>query len=117
MEKIIKGTMFNTSDKKLNISDVMCSSSKKNNFVENTIKKAKDGLKLEDWDKLKEDDILVLNHDNGSFKCGDKFRFQWSDGISIVVKPDGDESSRGSNNIYLDRASILFFHTIEQWEN
>jgi hypothetical protein len=75
------------------------------------------GLKLEDWDKLKEDDILILNHDNGSFKCGDKFRFQWSDGISIVVKPDGDESSRGSNNIYLDRASILFFHTIEQWEN
>jgi hypothetical protein len=75
------------------------------------------GLKLEDWDKLKEDDILVLNHDNGSFKCGDKFRFQWSDGISIVVKPDSDESSRGSNNIYLDRGSILFFHTIEQWEN
>ena len=42
MEKIIKGTLFNTSDKKLNISDVMCSSSKKNNFVENTIKKAKE---------------------------------------------------------------------------
>ena len=75
------------------------------------------GLKLEDWDKLKDDDILVLNHDNGSFKCGDKFRFQWSDGLSIVVKPDGDESSGGSNNIYLNRASILFFHTIEQWEN
>ncbi len=75
------------------------------------------GLKIEDWDKLKEDDILVLNHDNGSFKCGDKFRFQWSDGISIVVKPDGDESSRGFNNIYLDKGSILFFHTIEQWEN
>ena len=42
MEKIINGTLFNTSDKKLNISDVMCSSSKKNNFVENTIKKAKE---------------------------------------------------------------------------
>lgn len=74
------------------------------------------GLKLEDWDKLKEEDILVLNHDNGYFKEGDKFRFQWSDGISIVVKPDGDKSKKGSNNIYLDRDSILFFHTLEQWE-
>lgn len=47
MENIIKGSLFNTSDKKLNISDVMCSSSKKNNFVEKTIKKAKElGYKI-----------------------------------------------------------------------
>ncbi len=73
------------------------------------------GLQLEDWDKLKVDDILILNHDNGSFKKGDKFRFQWSDGLSLVVKSDIDKSKRGTNNIYLDRASILFFHTLEQW--
>jgi spore germination protein YaaH len=42
MEKIFKGTLFNKSDKKLNISDVMRSSSKKNNFIENAIKKAKE---------------------------------------------------------------------------
>lgn len=41
MEKVIKGTIFKSSDKKLNISDVMCSSSKKSNFVDNTIKLAK----------------------------------------------------------------------------
>ena len=41
MEKVIKGILFNTSDK-LNTSDVMCSSAKKNNFVEDTIKKAKE---------------------------------------------------------------------------
>ena len=41
MKKVIKGTIFKSSDKKLNISDVMCGSSKKSNFVENTIKLAK----------------------------------------------------------------------------
>jgi len=41
MQKVIKGIIFKTSDKKLNTSDVMCSSSKKSNFVDNTIKLAK----------------------------------------------------------------------------
>lgn len=41
MVKVIKGTLFKTSDKKLNIFGVMDSSSKKTDCVENTIKLAK----------------------------------------------------------------------------
>ena len=65
-------------------------------------------LKLDDWDKLVEKEILILNHDNGSFKKGDEFLFKWSDGISLVVV------SNNGNDIYLDRASILFFNRKEQ---
>jgi len=41
MVKVIKGTLFKTSDKKLNTYGVMGSSSNKTDCVENTIKLAK----------------------------------------------------------------------------
>ena len=75
------------------------------------------GLQLEDWDKLKKGDIVVLNHDNGNFVCGDKFKFMWCDGITIVIKSIkmvGTEFE-DENNLYLDRSSIIFFHTEQQW--
>ena len=63
-------------------------------------------LKLDDWDKLIKKEILILNHDNGSFKRGEEFLFEWSDGRTLVVSNNGSD-------IYLDRASILFFNRKE----
>lgn len=40
MKKVIKGTLFNTFDKNLNVFDAMRGFPKKNNFVERTIEKA-----------------------------------------------------------------------------
>jgi hypothetical protein len=42
MEKVIKGTILESSDKKLNVFDVMRGYPKKSNFVEDTIKLAKE---------------------------------------------------------------------------
>jgi len=42
MEKVIKGTLFKTPDKKMNISGIMCYSPKSNNFIERTIEYAKE---------------------------------------------------------------------------
>ena len=66
------------------------------------------GLQLDDYDKLKKNQTLILNHNNGSEKEGSEFLFQWCDGASFVVRKD-------EQDIYLNRASILFFHTKEQW--
>jgi hypothetical protein len=67
------------------------------------------GLQPSDWDNLKEGDVLILNKDSGDCKCGDKFKFMWSDGITIVIKPED------ANQIYEDIACLLMFHTEEQW--
>ena len=75
------------------------------------------GLQPSDWQQLKKDDILILNKDLGNCKLGDKFIFMWCDGITIVIKPiemDGI-GLEDFNCIYLDRASLLMFHTYEQW--
>jgi hypothetical protein len=75
------------------------------------------GLQLDDWDKLKKGDVIILNTDSGDFKRGDKFKFMWCDGIAFVIKPfemDGI-GLEDANQIYEDRASILMFHTEGQW--
>ena len=75
------------------------------------------GLQLDDWDKLKKGDVIILNTDSGDFKRGDKFKFMWCDGIAFVFKPiEMDEVGlEDANQIYENRASILMFHTEEQW--
>ncbi len=75
------------------------------------------GLQPSDWEQLKKGDILILNTDSGDCKRGDKFIFMWCDGITIVIKPiemDGI-GLEDSNCIYEDRASLLMFHTEQQW--
>jgi hypothetical protein len=75
------------------------------------------GLQLDDWDKLKKGDVLILNTDSVDFKRGDKFKFMWCDGITFVIKPiemDGI-GLKDANPGYEDRACILMFHTEEQW--
>jgi hypothetical protein len=75
------------------------------------------GLQLDDWDKLKKGDVLILNRDSGDYKRGDKFKFMWCDGIAFVFKPfemDGI-GLEDANQIYEDRACMLMFHTKEQW--
>lgn len=75
------------------------------------------GIQLDDWHKLKKGDIIILNTDTGNFKPGDEFIFMMCDGITIVIKPIEMKGIdlEDSNCIYLDRASLLMFHTIEQW--
>jgi hypothetical protein len=75
------------------------------------------GIQPEYWDKLKKDDIIILNSDTGNFKPGDKFIFKMCDGITIVIKPIEMKGIglEDSNCIYLDRASLLMFHTVDQW--
>ena len=75
------------------------------------------GLQLDDWDKLKKGDVIILNTDSGDCKRGDKFKFMWCDGITFVIKPfemDGI-GLEDANQIYEDRACMLMFHTKEQW--
>lgn len=75
------------------------------------------GLQLDDWDKLKKGDVIILNTDSVDFKRGDKFKFMWCDGITFVIKPiemDGI-GLKDANPGYEDRACILMFHTEEQW--
>ena len=75
------------------------------------------GLQPSDWEQLKKGDILILNKDSGDCKLGGKFIFMWCDGITIVIKPiemDGI-GLEDLNCIYLDRASLLMFHTEQQW--
>lgn len=67
------------------------------------------GLQLEDWNKIKKGEALIINHDNGSYKKGDEFVFQWSDGLSFVVTDK-------EQDIYLNAASILFFHRKCDWD-
>lgn len=75
------------------------------------------GLKPSDWKKLKKGDILILNTDSGDCKRGDKFIFMMCDGITIVIKPIeiNGIGLEDANCIYEDRASLLMFHTQDQW--
>lgn len=67
------------------------------------------GLQLEDWNNIIKGDLLILNHDNGGYKKGDEFMFKMSDGLSFIV-------SDKEQDIYLNVASILFFHRKCDWD-
>jgi len=67
------------------------------------------GLQLEDWNNLKKGESLILNHDNGGYKKGDEFTFKMSDGLTFVV-------SDKEQDIYLNVASVLFFHRKCDWD-